>query len=914
MIKRSKESLSVTHPILCKEWDYEKNAPKKPTDVSSGSSEKVWWKCSKGHEWQAVIYSRSSGNCGCPYCSNKRILAGYNDLATLNPDLAKEWNYAKNKNLQPTEIALNYNKKVWWVCNKGHEWEAAPNTRKISGCPYCSNRAVLSGYNDLATTNPDLVKEWNRDKNTLTPEGVTAGSQKKVWWKCHTCGHEWQAIISNRVRKTGCPVCGKAKQLESFATNVLAARGSLRETCPDLISEWDYEKNVPLTPNDVTKGTRTKVWWKCRDCGKGWQASIANRSKGRNCPYCQPFKVSKTRRKHSIAQKGTLSGKYPEIAAQWDYVKNENLTPDQVPSSTSMKVWWRCDRGHTWKTSIYQRVHGSGCPICSNLGSSMPEQGIAYYLAPCCTIYQRFLICNKEVDVFLPDYNIAIEYDGIFYHKEKKQQDKEKNRVLDAAGITLIRIVESDHNEVLVNSIFFMTDNMGTNYVWALEQLFSLLSQFTNNTDFKSIKVDIENDRLKIRERFDRIIKENSLLAKRPDIASEWNYDRNESLTPAIFAVGAGIKVWWKCAQGHEWQATIGNRTSQNSKCPYCSNKKLLIGYNDLKTKCPDIAAEWDYEKNTSISPETVTPASTLGVWWKCERGHGWKAPINARYYGTGCPYCSGRYAIKGETDLETLKPELINEWDYEKNASLKPSDFTVHSSKKVWWKCSAGHEWQAIISNRSKEHGCPYCSGLKAVIGVNDLLTTNPELVKEWDYEKNAPQTPQDYTSKSGCKVWWKDSYGHSWQAAISHRQKGTGCPYCAGQKILKGFNDLASQKPEIAKEWNYEKNAGLKNGFGEDISSPDKVAISSGIKVWWKCSKGHEWQAAPCTRMRSGCPICSGSNFPKAVLCIETGTIYKSMADAQAQTGILRTTIGQCCNGKVKSAGGYHWKYVDE
>ena len=681
-------------------------------------------------------------------------------------------------------------------------------------------------------------------------------------------------------------------------------------THPDLSEEWDYEKNAPLTPEDVTYGSGKKVWWKCRNCGKEWVASLNNRSRGRNCPFCRPSRLSSIRTYEEITKKGTLFDKFPDIASQWDYDKNQGILPDQVPISSTLKVWWRCENGHSWETSIRNRTQGRGCPQCSHFGSSMPEQGIAYYLAQSCEISQRERINNKEVDIFLPEYGVAIEYDGIYFHRNKVRKDKSKGLALASEGITLIRVIESDHNEVLNNQIYFKTDDMGSNYTWALEQLFAILVQITNNNAFSAIAINIKNDRINIRKQFDLVRKEKSLLVMRPDVAAEWNYEKNSPLLPEMFFESANFVVWWKCSLGHEWKTSINLRTSQNTKCPYCSNKKLLSGFNDLKSKRPELLQEWDFEKNTSVSPDSVTQFSNKKVWWKCSEGHEWQAAINNRCYGRGCPYCSGRYAILGKTDLATLRPDLLTEWDNDKNGNLKPSDFSLNSERKVWWKCSEGHSWEALISNRTKGHGCPYCSGLRVITGRNDLLTLNPELAREWNYAKNGALLPENIAESSGKKVWWKCSKGHEWQANLSHRKRGTGCPYCAGLLVQAGVNDLATLCPDLIKEWDFEKNLGV---------LPQDLAVKSGKKVWWKCSEGHEWQAVVYSRTSGrGCPQCSKSKLGvqsrKSIVCIETGRVFPSITEACKIMNVSSTSMNNCLKGKQKTCCGYHWKYVDE
>ena len=192
----AKKNLLATQPSLAKEWHPTKNKSLTPKDVTRGTNKKVWWQCSKGHEWRATVSSRSNGH-GCPYCSSKSVCDD-NCLQTIKPDLSKQWHPTKNKNLTPKGVTAHSNKKVWWRCSKGHEWQATVYSRTDgNGCPYCSGKAVCDD-NCLQTINPALAKEWHPTKNNkLTPKDVTPNSDKKVWWRCSK-GHEWQATVSNR--------------------------------------------------------------------------------------------------------------------------------------------------------------------------------------------------------------------------------------------------------------------------------------------------------------------------------------------------------------------------------------------------------------------------------------------------------------------------------------------------------------------------------------------------------------------------------------------------------------------------------------------------------------------------------------------------------------------------------------------
>lgn len=201
------------------QWDNEKNLPLRPDQVRYGTQKKAWWKCERGHRWQAVVYARVTGN-GCPYCAQKRALAGYNDLATKFPEIAAQWDAEKNDTLTPQDVLAYSNKKVWWRCGQGHSYvaEISKRTRQHSGCPYCANKLVLPSFNDLASKRPDVAKQWHPSMNAgLMPKQVTCGSKRSVWWQCGY-GHAWKAVIYSRTAKraAGCPVCAKEMAGRSY--------------------------------------------------------------------------------------------------------------------------------------------------------------------------------------------------------------------------------------------------------------------------------------------------------------------------------------------------------------------------------------------------------------------------------------------------------------------------------------------------------------------------------------------------------------------------------------------------------------------------------------------------------------------------------------------------------------------------
>ncbi len=338
--KKPKLPLSKTHPKLAKEadgWD--------PNEFTGGQYRRKW-KCSMGHSWEAAIASRISGN-GCPYCSNQRVLPGYNDLATTNPDLAKEI-----IEVDPTTITRGSNRKVKWLCKNNHIYETQPHRRdKGLGCPYCSGQSILQGFNDLATTHPELAKELvNGD-----PRTISKGFNKIFTWRCEL-GHTWKSSVNKRTFKnSGCIYCAGKSILQGF--------NDLATTHPELAKEL-----VDGDPQTISKGQVAYFTWKCK-LGHQWKSKVNNRTSGSNCPYCTSHKL--------LIGFNDLETKYPEIAKE-----AYGWSPVSVIAGSNKKVRWICNYGHKWSATVSARTSGAytGCPACSKYGFDPYKSGYIYFL------------------------------------------------------------------------------------------------------------------------------------------------------------------------------------------------------------------------------------------------------------------------------------------------------------------------------------------------------------------------------------------------------------------------------------------------------------------------------------------------------------------------------------------------------
>ena len=300
----------------------------------------------------------------------------------------------------------------------------------------------------------------------------------------------------------------------------------------------------------------------------------------------------------------------------------------------------------------------------------------------------------------------------------------------------------------------------------------------------------------------------------------------------------------------------MNNRTSSHTDCPYCSGRAAWPGETDLASQFPELAGEWHPTKNLPLTPECVLPGSEKKVWWRCSHGHVWRATIHSRTDGCGCPVCANRAVAPGVNDLASQFPRLAEEWHPTKNGTLTPQEVTFGTKRKVWWQCEKGHEWCVSIQSRTLDGtGCPVCAGRVILPGENDMASQFPGIAQEWHPTKNGSLLPSQVAPSCKRRIWWRCPLGHEYVAAVGMRTMwNSGCPYCAGKKVLAGFNDLSTMEPEIAAQWHPALNGSL---------APQMVPAGSHKQVWWLCAEGHVWKAAIYSRagkQRHGCPVCAG------------------------------------------------------
>jgi len=281
---RVKQPISVTHPHLLDEWDWEYNnlMGLDPYKLTYGSHVEAGWVCKldSRHLWKATIKNRTLNNTNCRFCCNQEIFYE-NSIVFTHPDLAKEFDVSKN-NISIFSVSFGSTKEVWWACCNGHSWVESPNRRTAKGlvnsCRICRSLGFLY---------PELGKQWDYEKNKDTPFDVSFGSEQLAWWLCEK-GHSWRARICGRtLNGNGCKYCSNQKA--GYGNDLLTK-------FPKLCEEWHHTKNT-LGPENYLPKSNKKIWWLCKVCGHKWPATIANRVNGSGCPHCSGSSISKASQK-----------------------------------------------------------------------------------------------------------------------------------------------------------------------------------------------------------------------------------------------------------------------------------------------------------------------------------------------------------------------------------------------------------------------------------------------------------------------------------------------------------------------------------------------------------------------------------------------------------------------------------------
>lgn len=561
---------------------------------------------------------------------------------------------------------------------------------------------------------PKLIQEWDYPSNEkvgIISEKTSNGSQKKAYWICRVHQVSFQQIIRARLRgEDGCPLCKASKSREKGRERYLKGKDVLSVTNPELVNEWISAEDARITPDTCTAGSNAYVCWECNKCKGRYRETVSNRAlKHTGCPYCSGQKV--------LIGYNDLQFVNPYLAAEWG--EKNKFGPETITNKSNRSVYWKCIVGHDeYISSPKKRNNGQGCPECAKYShTSFPEQALFFYMKECFEDAEsRCLFDNYEIDIYIPSRNIGVEYNGRYYHWHKSDNDRRKKEYLEKNGVKVITIKEYENLGECDGAEYYIKS--APSFMDLSILIKSLLNELVGDN---RINVNCEKDMMAIREQYINSLRKNSIVQKSPEIAEEWDSNKNGKIRPEYVSYGSNQQYYWICKKcGFSYLCSPKNRI-RGHLCNCCSGKIVVPGINDLATKYKELADEWDCENNEGLTPNNVSFGSGKEVSWICKQGHRWKATINQRTSsGTGCPYCSGRMAISGINDLETLRSDLLSEWDYEKN-TISPRELSPGSNRRVWWKCECGHSYLWRVNNKSSVPGCAICRKEQKRINVYD-------------------------------------------------------------------------------------------------------------------------------------------------------------------------------------------------
>lgn len=653
----------------------------------------------------------------------------------------------------------------------------------------------------LADVLPEVAAEWHPTKNnSVRSSDVTTGSNRQVWWICSSCSHEWSARISHRAGSgSGCPACWNSRR--SGSRKPRPGR-SLAERFPDLVEEW-HPKNLPLAPDQISAGSPMKVWWHCGSCGNDWLASVSKRSAGRGCPECGRQRTAAARKRPELG--GSLLEADADLARQWHPTRNGDLTPAEIRPGSDQKVWWLGSCSHEWQATVANRSRlGRGCPTCARRPHVLPK-----------------------------------------LHETHPGLAREWHPILNTR-LELKSVTASTPSQA-----WWIRDctTGGRSHVWRA-----------------SIAKRVESpDRCAICEGTQVQTGVNDLATTFPALLRDWDFSKNSRVDPTSVLANSTKSASWRCQTCRfTWIAQIRARSSFASPCPACAGRATHPGFNDLATTDPHLIPDWDSKRNGALDPTQVRRGSIQKVHWSCRTcSHRWQAQIRQRVNGSGCPNCArqviaaSRARPRDGNSLADVFPKLAAEWHPERNGTTSPKDVKPKSSAKRWWKCvTCDSTFEATPASRARGGGCPSCAiqssaekRAKPRPG-RSLAELEPDRAQLLHPTRNGDLSARQVAARSHRLVWWLGSCGHEWENPVSRRG---GCPFCAGVRVLEGFNDLETVAPQIAAEWHPTKNA---------TQRPSEVHAGSESKVWWLGLCGHEWQArvSPRVRLEVGCPFCAG------------------------------------------------------
>lgn len=769
-----KVSLVDAVPDIKKYWDYTLNKGENPSEFGASSSEKVWTKCPIcGTSVKRNIrytWEKDENGVGhvlhCRACGKR---SKKNSLVDVFPDIKKYWAYDKNKH-DPEYYAISSGKKVYVRCpNCGHERYGAiadlivkdGDNYRITFCPNCKKthemiKSATSAkrFKSIATVCPDIYKYWDDSKN---PEDIPFSYKTiKIKIKCPSCGKPIERVAANILKKdknTGIytvKLCHQCIMKETNSKKALKQNKPLIEECTEFEKWWDYEKNT-VDIKTITRGSHTKVHLKCPACGKELfrepHKFVAFNRAGEllpvSCPEC------------GYNAKGdpeeNLLKLCPSIVNWWDYEANYPFRPEQFTPGSQFMAHLKCpDCGIDLYTGIHSLVatDKNGKVYVRHEGRcrkyrAMDSENNLVKKYPEVVDWWDYEANNgehpEEYTLFSPKkaHFVCPKCGGKYYLRITDAFSLSDegtpmlfkcsycNNIRALSGFNTLADIKpglisewSPSNELKANEVLPESYNRA---LWICP---------TCGGEYSALIRDREvgDDACPYCKNIRPLVGYNTLADKKPELVSEWSLNNGIKLDEVVATYA--LSALWICPTCHgEYSASVREREAGDDACPYCNNKKPLVGYNTLADKKPNLIAEWS--PNNESKPDEVVVTSTLPALWICPTCHGeYSVSVRDREFGDdSCPYCRNKKPLPGFNTLQARHPELVQqEWCYAENLLLgvNPDNILESYSGKVWWKCpTCGRKYIMTVKDRlvKQKRGhvaCQQCRGRRWIRSFN--------------------------------------------------------------------------------------------------------------------------------------------------------------------------------------------------
>ena len=795
-------------PALLKYWNFDSNIKLEIEKLAITSKKHVSWKCPNcSYEWKASVaksYKQVLNHTKiCPVCDLGEVLVkGENAISDRFPNFLEyiNFHYENIESIQNEIENLTFTSKRLFhfkcpTCHVG--WKDVANTSRLL-TKKLNKKVVHAGCNEYKHCVPFYKAYPNLGKiylsggyNELEFEKLTLSDNVTIprKWKCDKCKYFFDLSIDkliSRIKRNGfyCTKC-EATFDTAIKVNVKPLSYTDKHLLDQLVKNHIKKNMIDCLSNIVAT-------WKCMKCNGEYECSVVKRHQ-EGCPYCSD--------KQMLKGYNTLQETHPYLEKFWDKSNDKSIS----------EYWHKSFDVLNWK-----------CPCCNIQFQCSPVEMISRTNLE----NSNFETCPKNCD-----WNKLVFNNDIFHNSPRlrKEWSKKNNipvhlalshidtkkywwncsicqgaylcsipirrEVIDSCpycndeqplkGYNTISDIHpeltsywSSKNTQKIDEIT-LSEAKNKKYIWLCdccnlefnEKLSIVLDKFSNinNRELKKICPYCNKKIPKPEE---------SLGYKKPFLKSEWLENINGDIYN-VFSNSNDI-IEWICRKCHRnFKAKISNRAEDDKCCPYCSNRILIKGINDLATTHPHLIKEWSNLNDRQLS--CLTNKSSYKAWWKCSVcSNTYQQVVSSKLISkTSCPYCRKTKVLKGFNDLATTHPWLIKEWSTLNDRDRDSSSIMCNSNYRAWWKCAeCSKEYRQSVKKKILMNisCCPSCQNNKVLKGLNDLATTHEYLLNEWDYLNNILLAkPTEIDEKSNKIVWWicKDDPNHRYKFKINEKIK---------------------------------------------------------------------------------------------------------------------------------------------